>query len=335
MVAAAADGITFVSHERVLSPASPAQRVSIWIDRAKEASSLLFRSTAPDGLATEFEILKLSAQVMKSGAHFPAPWLNHALSIQLPDLNRALEWAQTVWDSPFGERPTAASREGAIEIVDADLLPSLLGPSGKPTLPVGAGTKPLSSWKMEIDDAPILRALWRAIRPSRHLEFGTWEGFGVTLVASTTDAEIWTLNLAEGETDRDGSTLYAATDSGSFIGRLYRQAGYESRVHQILCDSRTFDTSPFESHPFDTVLIDGGHTPDVVVSDSLKALRILRPGGTCVWHDFCPDPETLRDNMAPLGVVMAIAENFSLLSEAFERFFWVRKSWILVGHGRK
>jgi predicted O-methyltransferase YrrM len=331
---ASADSPHFISHERVLSAEDSIQRVRLWVGRPIDADSVIFRNVASDGIVTEFELYDLSAEAMTSGSAFPVSWSEGSTSIPLAELDGALAWAQTVWDVPSNGRRPAVS-VGGLEIVDVDELAALLGPTAQPTLPPNAATKALSDWKMETDDAPILEALWRTVAPRRHLEFGTWEGFGTALVARVTDAEIWTLNLPEGEAGRDGATLYAATDAGSSIGRLYRQAGYGDRVHQILCDSRAFDTAPFESNPFDTVLIDGGHTPDVVASDTLKALRVLRPGGTCVWHDFCPDPETLRRNMAPLGVVQAAVENFAVWAAAFERLFWIRKSWILVGLDRK
>ncbi|WP_422014522.1 class I SAM-dependent methyltransferase [Reyranella sp.] len=323
----------YVSHERILSPQLGIQQVRLWVGQAVEAGSLIFRSVAPDGVETEFELASVAGEIMRSGSAVPAPWLNSS-TIPLTDLARALAWARTVWDDPFRHSEQAVA-SGSIDIIDSDQLESILGPKAKLNIPEEAKTKPLSDWKMEADDAPILRAVWRALAPARHFEFGTWEGFGTALVASVTDAEIWTINLAEGESGPDGKTLYGATDSGSFVGRLYRQAGYANRVHQLLSDSRALDTSCFEARQMDTVLIDGGHTPEVVASDTKKALRMLRPGGTCVWHDFCPDPEALRHNLAPLGVVQAIVENFATWGSSFERVFWVRKSWILVGLGHR
>lgn len=334
VVVASRDDSRFVSHEKVISPGNSIERVRLWVGQPVDAGALVFRTTAADGVATEFELLDLSARVIKSGSAFPVPWLERGTTIPLAKLDRALTWAQTVWDNPFdGRHPNNST--GVLEIIDADQLTSLLGSTEAPNLPPNSAAKALSDWKMETDDAPILKALWSGIAPKRHLEFGTWEGFGAALVASATEAEIWTVNLPEGETNSDGTRLYESTDAGPFIGRLYRQAGYEYRIHQILCDSRDFDTSPFESAPFDSVLIDGGHTPDVVASDTAKALNVLRPGGTCVWHDFCPDPATLGQNLAPLGVVQAFIENSAKWTAAFERMFWIRKSWILVGWGRK
>lgn len=327
------DDSNYVSHERILAPRLGIQQVRLWVGKPLGAGSLVFRSVAPDGVETEFELLSVAGEVMRSGSALSAPWLTSS-TIPLTDLARALTWARTVWDDPFVLSEYAVP-DGCIDVVDADQLQPIFGPKAKLEISEEAKAKPLSDWKMELDDAPILRALWRALAPSRHFEFGTWEGFGTALIASATEAEIWTVNLAEGESGPDGRTLYGATDTGSFVGRLYREAGFANRVHQILSDSRALDTSYFETRQMDTVLIDGGHTPEVVASDTEKALRMLRPGGTCVWHDFCPDPEALRHNLAPLGVVQAIIQNFALWAPFFERLFWIRKSWILVGLGHK
>jgi predicted O-methyltransferase YrrM len=210
-------------------------------------------------------------------------------------------------------------------------LPALYGQPSPPAWPPSGGDKPLDRWKMETDDAPILEYLWRLWRPRRHLEFGTWEGFGATLVGQSTGAEIWTINLPQGESGSDGESPYASSDAGDNIGWRYRAAGFGPRVQQLLCDSRDFETNRFASNFFDTVLIDGGHTPDVVENDTDKALSVLHPGGLCIWHDFCPDAAALSRNLAPLGVVQAIVENIGRWQPLFERLYWIRKSWILVG----
>src|SRR5258705_2294619 len=70
--------------------------------------------------------------------------------------------------------------------------------------------KPFSKWKMEVDDAPILRYLYRHLRPSRHLEFGTWEGTGTCYCLEECDASVWTINLPEGERI-EGRPVYYST----------------------------------------------------------------------------------------------------------------------------
>jgi predicted O-methyltransferase YrrM len=328
----AEDGSTFVSKERVVSARPVLQTLRIWIEEPASARHLLFRNLQPDGQPTRFELFDLATQLLPGTRRFTAPWSDRSVKvIKADELARLLDWAELVWDSPSSRRRRDMPATAAIEIVDVEDLPSLPEISAAPALPPNAMKKPLADWKMETDDAPILECLWRAWAPSRHLEFGTWEGFGAALVARSTDAEIWTLNLPEGEAATDGTSLYASTDAGPDIGWKYRTAGAAARVHQILADSRDFDTEAFAVDFFDTVLIDGGHTPDVVANDTDKALRVLRPGGLCVWHDFCPDPDALSKNLAPLGVVQAIAENIDRWRPLFARLFWIRKSWILVG----
>jgi predicted O-methyltransferase YrrM len=324
---AAEDGSTFVSKERVV-PAGPATQIlRMWIQEPASARHLLFRNVEPDGQPTRFDLFAVAAHVLPGQRTFVATWSDPSVkAIEAGELARLLGWAHLVWGMPFAHKPGDTAGTASIEIVDVEELLSLPG-----TLPPSARHKPLADWKMETDDAPILEHLWRARAPRRHLEFGTWEGFGAALVARSTNAEIWTLNLPEGEAAADGTPLYASTDAGEGIGWKYRAAGVADRVHQILCDSRAFDTAAFAADFFDTILIDGGHTPDVVENDTEKALRVLRPGGLCVWHDFCPDPDTLSKNLAPLGVVQAIAENIDRWRPLFDRFFWIRKSWILVG----
>lgn len=212
--------------------------------------------------------------------------------------------------------------------------------------------------KMETDDAVILAHLYRAARPMRHLEFGTWEGFGASLCAANCDAEIWTLNLAQGEPRADGGPAYSMvrdaaevarigdatpvliddngqpiyqTDAGAFIGWRYRAAGYAGRVHQILVDSTQWDSTDLASASFDTVLVDGGHDMAAVVSDTNHALRLLRPGGLMIWHDFCPSDSVMAYAGATRGVVAALHAHWADWSPRFDKLFWIRDSYILLG----
>lgn len=330
----AADNSTYVCHERAIPVGAGVTTVRLYVRDPGEARRLVFRNTAGNGVSTRFDLLEMSAHVREGGRGIRPSWSAGGEAIPVAELKDVVAWARDVWDSPF-KSCASASSSGSLLVVDAERLATHLGASQPLVLPPSSRDKPLTQWKMEIDDAPILEWLWRWHAPRRHLEFGTWEGFGTVLVARNTDAEIWTINLPDGEIGVDGSSLYASTDTGARIGRLYREAGFSPRVHQLLCDSRELDPGIFAGQPLDSVLIDGGHTPDVVQSDTEKALGLLRPGGLCVWHDFCPDPEVLSQSLAPLGVVQAVVDNFDRWRPAFEQLLWIRRSWILVGIARK
>ncbi len=213
---------------------------------------------------------------------------------------------------------------------------------------------------MEEDDAPVFAYLYRYFQPRRHLEFGTWQGFGTRLCLESCSATVWTLNLPEGESKADGSWAYGErvrdetqappgavrvnfgqdesgprtyhrTDAGGYIGRLYREHGLGHRVCQIYCDSRQWDTSAYPTGFFDSVLVDGGHQHDVVVNDTRKAIPLLRSGGLMLWHDYCPHPDILARSPVTQGVVGAIQSLRPELTEQFSDLFWVDPSYILVG----
>ncbi|MHC4662640.1 MAG: class I SAM-dependent methyltransferase [Planctomycetota bacterium] len=217
-------------------------------------------------------------------------------------------------------------------------------------------SKHLAKWKMEIDDAPIFRYIYRNFRPERHLEFGTWQGQGVLYCLEECNATVWTINRPFGEDRVDGENAYGhdndelptikkwalkigmppkeyayRTDTIGFIGRFYLEKNLGARVCQIYCDSREWDNSNYPSDFFDTVLIDGGHQEEIVISDTRKALEVLRPGGIIMWHDFCPDEDVMSKCATPESVVTAIRKNIDWIGEEMKDLFWITPSWILLG----
>ena len=219
---------------------------------------------------------------------------------------------------------------------------------------------PLVDWNMERDDAPILTRIIHWAKPRRHLEFGTWKGYGTCLVLENSDAVVWTINLPEGELkpdgtwayserrepksspnpgipsvsfgrDENGEQIYQQTDAGPSIGHLYRERGLGHRVNQIYCDSRLWETSAYPKNFFDTIFVDGGHQSNVVASDTKKALSLLRPGGLILWHDFCPD-EAVKNKYPHVVSVMKGVESVSeeLVKENIE-LYWIDPSWLLLG----
>jgi predicted O-methyltransferase YrrM len=227
-------------------------------------------------------------------------------------------------------------------------------------LPPNASAKQLGEWKMEDDDAPIFRYLYQTHRPRRHLEFGTWQGWGTALCLESCDATVWTINLQDGESRSDGTWAYGErvvdasnappgivtatygedelgprtyhrTDAGGYIGHIYREKGLGNRVCQIYCDSREWDTSNYPADFFDSVLVDGGHQPEVVMSDARKSLQVLRSGGLVMWHDFCPPPEIRSQFETVKGVTAGIELILPELHSQLKKLCWINPSWILLG----
>lgn len=336
------DFSTLVGRERFLSPVSGEQRLQIVVETPTAAGHLVFRNCTTSPSPTAFKVLSIDCFYRK----MPSTQIDvldpNVNSISISLLTQVINSAREHrGDSLMPDLMT--DQDLAIEIVDDYRLGEALGyfESFKPEKETR--TRALVDWRMEVDDAPILAYLYQNHRPTRHLEIGTWEGFGAALCASSCDAIIWTVNLPTGEKLKDGSPAYSEvqlldgqprqiqTDSGDRIGRFYREAGYTHRVHQILEDSRTWDTSEFCEGFFDSIMIDGGHATEIVKSDTQKFIPFLRPGGLFIWHDFCPDFNVLKTNDAPLGVAEAIARYWANWAPNFKRAFWIRKSHILLG----
>jgi FkbM family methyltransferase len=267
----------------------------------------------------------------------PSVWAAKTKTADLPPLSLN----PAVGKVPFSDiaqglrQPASSIPAGELEIVNIDQLGRRLGSDYAFRPPMILVHQPVSLFQMEHQDSRILAQMFRMHAPRHHLEFGTWEGFGAALCALNCDAHIWTVNLPEGERDERGQPLYAdgsgISDAGDRIGRLYRAAGYAGRVTQLLMDSRDLDIGQFGPGFFDSILIDGGHTADVVASDTAKSITLLRPGGLMMWHDFCPDPQAIFTQEAAQGVVAAVLANWPRWRPCFDALFWIRPSWILLG----
>lgn len=319
---------TYLGKEVYIDSASSEQVARINVPDGSSVRYLVARNVHPSGIPFQFRVVSISAA--------PAIPTEHQQSA-------VMRWET----NSFSIREVSTSEideNDRIEIVNVQDIGTALGFKNvffpeKIVYRYGVG-----EFKTEIDEPGIYRYIYRNLNPLRHLEFGTWEGFGAVLCASSCDAHIWTINLPEGERDQFGAAVYSrqaladsqnekneAGDAGDRIGWRYRAAGYGSRVTQILCDSREFASEQFDEGFFDSILIDGGHTAEVMASDTDKAIRLLRSGGLMIWHDFCPDPTALALSEAGRGVMDGWIANHSRWRPHFSRLFWVRPSWLLVG----
>jgi hypothetical protein len=68
------------------------------------------------------------------------------------------------------------------------------------------------------------------------------------------------------------------------VGSKYRGEPESDKIVQLWGDSAKADWVKFGG-PFDLILIDGCHDYPFARSDSLNAVKYIRPGGTIFWHD--------------------------------------------------
>lgn len=326
-----ADMTAYVGKEVVLTVAPVPQTARVFVPEARDVGHLVLRNADAVGATSRATVRAVRAAQAKSTAAATSGALDYRT--RSFSLDRVLN----------PEAPEQPCR--TIRIVSVETLGDVFGfrtpyVPDRPVYRYG-----LEDFRTELDEACVYRYLYRHLAPHRHLEFGTWEGFGTTLCAESCEADIWTVNLPEGERDAEGAPRYAAQmlpgeaatvsgaagDAGDRIGWRYRAAGHTARVHQLLCNSHDFPTHDFTPGFFDTVLVDGGHLPETVANDTDKALPLLRSGGVMIWHDFCPDAKALAESEAGRGVMHAWVAHYDRWRPQLAKLFWVRPSWLLIG----
>lgn len=132
-----------------------------------------------------------------------------------------------------------------------------------------------------------LAAITRIRRPRTIFEFGTYDGATTLWLArNVPEAQIFTLDLPpelRGYWER--STLVSGSEGEDGLGARFKGTPYESRITQLLGDSRSYDFSDYFGR-MDLVVVDADHSYECAKADSENALRILSPRGAVVWDDY-------------------------------------------------
>ncbi len=142
---------------------------------------------------------------------------------------------------------------------------------------------------LPIEELAILAAIVRSLQPKRIVEIGTAEGRTTLNLAlnSPPDAEVITFDLPReltGRHQKHSGPNYRQMGIDE-PGVLFRNHLIASKIKLVLADSKKFDWTLYE-RSVDFVFIDGAHDYGSVWEDTKNALRIIRPGGIIVWHDY-------------------------------------------------
>ena len=142
------------------------------------------------------------------------------------------------------------------------------------------------AWNVRLDEELQIGLLIRCMNAKRLFEIGTFNGSTTRCMAEAAgpDAVVYTLDLPPAQFDSEQSP---ENFSGSMVGSVYRGTSEEPRITQLLGDSRTFDYGPYAG-TMDFVFVDAAHDYKHGIVDSRNALKLVRPGGLIVWHDFVP-----------------------------------------------
>lgn len=139
------------------------------------------------------------------------------------------------------------------------------------------------------DELVYLALLTRHAQPRKIFEIGTFLGRTALLFAlnSPPDCRIYTLDLPEKERPEvlpNNNPYDARLIQQCEIGVDYRGSPVEHKIQELAGNSLTFDFTPYSG--MDIVFIDGCHQYAAAKADTGNALRIVKPGGLVIWHDF-------------------------------------------------
>ncbi|MBX7138577.1 MAG: class I SAM-dependent methyltransferase [Oligoflexia bacterium] len=133
---------------------------------------------------------------------------------------------------------------------------------------------------MTPQELTFLAALVRVLNPKTIFEFGT--GYGGTtanlVLNAPSDVRLFTICRSLWQTGLEEVDLV--------LGR--------EQIQIIEADSLTFDFAPFSAR-MELVIVDAGHQYENIRSDTENALRMLKPGGIIVWHNYASNfPDVVR-----------------------------------------
>ncbi|MFQ5660476.1 MAG: class I SAM-dependent methyltransferase [Gammaproteobacteria bacterium] len=128
----------------------------------------------------------------------------------------------------------------------------------------------------------------------RIFEFGTATGKTSFLLAANSppECEVITVTLGpgqHGDYQHDHGDIRSDSDvaisESRFTRFVYTGTQQEAKIQQLFSDSKQLRLEQYQGQ-VDLVFIDGSHARSYVENDTRLAMRLLRPGGVIVWHDY-------------------------------------------------
>ena len=143
---------------------------------------------------------------------------------------------------------------------------------------------------VSLEELRCIAKIVRFHQPKTIFEIGTFDGrTTMNMAINAKESELFTLDLPQKESYR--TKFRIKKGDLTFIdkevsGKRFIGTEFESRITQIYADSAQFDYEPY-NNKIDLVFIDGSHTYEYVISDTKKALKLLKNGkGVIIWHDY-------------------------------------------------
>lgn len=122
-------------------------------------------------------------------------------------------------------------------------------------------------------DLVMINSIVRSLNAGLMIEFGTAKGKTALNMAmnGSEDARVITIDIQKHLPQ-------------------YSHPQYDRKITKFVLPSRYFDERPYADR-VDFIFIDGSHNYEDVLSDSLKALVMIKPNGIVLWHDYHPSQQ--------------------------------------------
>jgi predicted O-methyltransferase YrrM len=194
---------------------------------------------------------------------------------------RLVDFAKALLKFPVEYRAAHAQ-----QAVPAATFGQLFGQPENLSLSVDPAALDRHGWNVKLHEEVYLSAAVQAVKPLRIFEIGTFDGNTTRCLAEAAPdtAEIFTIDLPEEMFD---ATQGPEAFNGSQVGERYRDSPARAKIQQIRADATAFDFSPYY-RTIDFVFVDASHDYPHGLTDTRNALRMVRPGGAIIWHDFEP-----------------------------------------------
>ena len=137
-----------------------------------------------------------------------------------------------------------------------------------------------------------LAAICKIVRqkqPKKIFEIGTFDGrTTLNMAANAKEAIVYTLDLPESYVAQTklqiekGDRIYIIKNE---CGTCFQGTRYMNRIIQLYGDSADFDFSDWY-RVTDFVFVDGSHSYEYVMNDAQIALKLVRPDGVILFHDY-------------------------------------------------
>ena len=163
---------------------------------------------------------------------------------------------------------------------------------------------------MSFAEMVILARVVKTRKPKTIFEMGTYNGLttAVFMLNCEPDTNVITLDLpAKTEAGSDNISSDNELISSRNLASVPRALEL-NRYRQLLCDSMTFDPSPY-ANSVDFGLVDAAHDRIHVQNDTEKMAVMIKEDGIVFWHDY-----------GGKGILRPLASYLEKLSDGFPMY---------------